>query len=86
MIPDPELLELLYEGTNLVQQTRIAVVIRPDFVDDETRTQFMAARDAFDAATFTDLESACAYLGVSASVVGAVIEELRRDLSPTSPG
>src|SRR5262245_34257175 len=71
IIPDPELLELLYEGTDLVQQMRIAIVVRPDFLDDETRTRFDIARDAFDAATFTGLDSACAYLGVTASTVRA---------------
>jgi hypothetical protein len=85
MIPDPELLELLYEGTNLVQQMRIAIVVRPDFLDDETRTRFQTARDAFDAATFTGLDSACSYLGVKPSTVLATIAELRSELNHAAP-
>jgi hypothetical protein len=85
IILDPQLLELLYEGTQLVQRIRVAVVARPDFLD-ETRAHFHTAVEAFDAATFTDVETACAYLAVSPAAVSDVIDELRREFSrPTAP-
>jgi len=49
--PDPELMELLYEGTNLVQQMRIAVVVHPEFFD-ETRFRYDTASETFNAASF----------------------------------
>jgi hypothetical protein len=85
IILDPQLLELLYEGTQLVHRIRVAVVVRPDFLD-ETRAHFHTAVEAFDAATFTDVYTACAYLGVSPVAVRDVIDELRREFSrPTAP-
>ena len=80
VVPDAELLELLYEGTNLVERMRIAMVVRPDFFD-EARPRYHRAAAAFDVQTFTDLDTACAHLGVSVSIVKATIEELRREFS-----
>jgi hypothetical protein len=80
IIPDPGLLELVYEGTNLVRQIRIAVVARPEFFD-ETSTQFRIATDAFNAETFTDVESACEYLALSTTAVESIIDQLRQQLS-----
>jgi hypothetical protein len=82
IVPDPGLMELLYEGTNFVSEIRIAVVVRPDFFD-AVRDRFHTAVEAFDAATFFDVETACAYLGVDASVVRSTIEDLRHELGPT---
>jgi hypothetical protein len=85
IIPDPQLLELLYEGTPFVQRIRVAVVVRQDFLD-ETRARFHTAVDAFEAATFTELDTACAYLGVSAPAVRVTLDELRREFSrPPAP-
>ena len=83
VIPDPELLELLYEGRNFVDKMRIAMLVRPDFLD-QVRLRYHTATAAFDAATFTDLHTACAYLGVSVSTVTATIEELRREFSQSA--
>jgi hypothetical protein len=82
IIPDPELLELLYEGTNLVKEMRIAIVLPPDSIDAATRYESTAG--AFDAARFTDLASACAYLGLNARAVQAFVDRLRQTL-PSSP-
>jgi hypothetical protein len=80
IVPDPELVELLYEGTNLMGKTRIALLVRPDFFD-APRPVYDVANDEFDATTFTDLESACEYLGLSTSAVRSVIAELREQLA-----
>jgi hypothetical protein len=84
VVPDSELLELLYEGTNLAEKIRIAMVVGPDFFD-EARPRYPSAAAAFDAATFTDLDAACAYLGVSVSTVRATIEDLRRAFDRAAP-
>jgi hypothetical protein len=85
IIPDPQLLELLYEGTQLVERIRVAVVVSPDFLD-EARGHFRTAVDAFDAAPFTDVDAACAYLDVSPTTVRATIDELRREFTrPAAP-
>jgi hypothetical protein len=84
IIPDPELLELLYEGTNLVEKMRIAMVVRPDFFD-EARPRYHTAAAAFDAATFTDLGKACAYLGLTVSAVKPTIETLRGEFRKAVP-
>jgi hypothetical protein len=72
-LPDPELVELLFEGT----EVRRAAVVRPELADDELR----AYTAALDFTTFTDRNAACAYLGVDSVAVDAVIEELRQELS-----
>lgn len=84
ILPDPELLELLYEGTKFAQEIRIAFVVGPDFFDD-TRDRYHTAVEAFDAATFFDLDTACAHLDIDASTARATIEELRDELSRTAP-
>ena len=80
IIPDPELLELLYEGTNLVQEMRIAIVLRPEFIEAAT-ARYRTTTAAFDAAPFTDLDSACAYLGLNAAAVQSASTQLRQQLS-----
>jgi hypothetical protein len=71
-LPDPELVELLFEGTNV----RRAAVVRPDFVDDALREYTAAVQFT----TFTDHAAACAYLGLDAAAVDTVIEGLKHDL------
>jgi hypothetical protein len=83
VVPDPELVELLYEGTNLVHEMRIAIVVRPDFLD-AAPPRFDTASKAFDAAPFTDLDSACGYLGLSVPAIQSVLDQLREQL-PESP-
>jgi len=84
VIPDPELLELLYEGTKFVKEMRVALVVRPDFFD-EARPRYHRANAAFHAETFTDLDTACEYLGVSVSTVRTTIEELRSEFGQAAP-
>ena len=81
LVPDPELLELLYEGSHLVGEMRIAIVLRPDFLAGAQR--FDTASKAFDAAPFTDIDGACAYLGLSTPAIQSVIDSLRQQLPPS---
>ena len=76
-IPDPELVELLFEGSNLAKELRIAVVVRPDSLGD-TNARYDTSMGTMNAATFTDPDAACAYLNLDSREVAAVIEQLRR--------
>jgi hypothetical protein len=75
-VPDPELLELLIEGSNLGKDFRIAVLVRPDFLGD-TDARYDMSMGAMNAAPFTDLDAACEYLDLDAHAVAAAIEQLR---------
>jgi hypothetical protein len=79
-IPDPELLALLYEGTNLSEELRVAVVVRSDFLPSPV-LRFASATREMIATTFTDLAKACAHLGTSEAEVRATIEDLREELA-----
>jgi len=76
-LPDPELVELLLEGSNLGKEFRVAVLVRPDFLGD-TDARYDSSMGAMNAVAFTDLDAACEYLDVDAREVAAVIEQLRR--------
>jgi hypothetical protein len=78
-VPDPELLALLYEGTTLAEDLKIAVVVRaePRF---EPALRYETATAKLAATTFDDLGTACRYLGVSAPAMQATIAELRQQL------
>ncbi len=75
-IPDPELVDLLFEGTTLAADIRIAVIVRPDFVST-VDTRYDTSMGTMNAATFTDLTAACDYLRLDSRDVAAVIEALR---------
>jgi hypothetical protein len=75
-IPDPELVELLFEGSTLAGGIRIAVVVRPDFLAG-TDERFDATMGEMNAATFVDLGAACRYLDVDATRISAIVDELK---------
>jgi hypothetical protein len=78
-IPDPELLDLLYEGTNLSEELKVAVVVRSEFLR-RPDLRFASAAHEISATTFTDLDLACAYLGIDAAGARATIKDLREEL------
>ena len=78
-IPDPELLDLLYEGTNLVEELRVAVVVRSEFLL-RPGLRFASASAEIRATSFTDVDLASAHLGIDASTARATIDELRHEL------
>jgi hypothetical protein len=79
-MPEPDLLELLYEGTNLLRQMRVAAIVRPDLVA-AAGVPYKTATHEFHVATFADLRPASEYLGLNFTAVQTVIEELRRQIS-----
>ena len=78
-VPDPELVDLLYEGTNAAEKLKVAVVVRSDprFAPE---LRYANAAEELAAITFVDLAVACAYLGVSQDAIQATISELRQEL------
>jgi hypothetical protein len=83
-IPDAQLVDLLYEGTNLAEELKVAVVVRADFPSTRDLRFASAARE-MRATTFADFTSACAYLGVDAASVQATVEDLRTELTRRHP-
>ena len=78
-IPNPELLDLLYEGTNLAEELKVAVVVRSEFLR-RPALRFKSATREIGAKTFADLDLACAYLGIGAAWARTTLEDLREEL------
>jgi hypothetical protein len=78
-LPEPDLLELLYAGTNLVGKMRIAAILQSDFVD-AAGVPYATATHEFHVATFADVNAASDYLGLDSFGVQRVIDELRQQL------
>jgi hypothetical protein len=76
-IPDPELVDLLFEGTTLREDIRIAVVVHSDFVRNNG-TRYDASMGTMQAASFGTLAAACAYLGLDCEDVATILDDLRR--------
>ena len=78
-VPDAELLDLLYEGTTLGADLKLAVVVHlgSELIPD---LRYVKATEVLAAVTFTDLESACEHLAIREDVVSATISELRHQL------
>src|SRR5689334_7738402 len=62
-MPEPDLLELMYEGTNVVDELRVAAVLRAGFFD-KPGGAYKTPSHEFYIAAFTDLDAASAYLGL----------------------
>jgi hypothetical protein len=76
-MPDAELVELLFEGSNLAGAIRIAVVVREHFISYKVDTRYEPAMNQMQAETFTDLAGACAYLDLDLNDVASIVEQLR---------
>jgi hypothetical protein len=78
-VPEPELLDLLYEGTNVAQDLKVAVVVRPEprFTAD---LRYASAAEELSAITFDDFALACAYLGVRPGAIQETLSALRQEL------
>ena len=83
-VPDPELVALLYEGTNLSEELKVAVVVRPD-VSEHPDTRLASAAREMRASIFTDLGAACEHLGVDTASISATIAQLRAELARRRP-
>ncbi|HWS48234.1 MAG TPA: hypothetical protein VN636_20385 [Acidimicrobiia bacterium] len=81
-IPDPELVELLYEETNLAAELKVAVLMPGD---DRLGPQldYGTAPQSLATVTFTDFAAACAFLDVPEEPIRTTISRLRRQLAAT---
>jgi hypothetical protein len=82
--PDPVVLDALYEGTELADDLKVAVVVSAGVWSDidlsyATVTERLAAR------SFPSLGLACAYLGVDEQQARVILDELRQALGRTGP-
>ena len=73
VMPDPELVDLLLEGSNLARDMRIAVLVPIELSATEDE-RYEPSMDQMQAATFTNLEAACEYLDLNPEQVASVIE------------
>ncbi len=79
VIPDADLVGLLYEGTRLTADLKVAVLVAAGALPTND-LRFKAATAALFATAFDDLDAACAYLGVPHRTIAATLAELRAAL------
>ena len=82
-IPDTQLVELLYEGTNLGEELKLAVVVRDEFAAGGD-VRFASGLKQLEGAVFANLNAACEYLGVDTQTVREITGELRTELDERS--
>jgi hypothetical protein len=79
-LPDPELVDVLIEGTQMREHVEKVIIVRPAFLRATCIEESGAALGGIPK-QFSDLDRACAHLGVSAGTVRATIDELREELT-----
>ncbi len=80
-VPDPQIVDLLMEGTHVRDRVEKVSIIRPEWgAEMEKHGREVGAASK----AFTDLDEACALLGVPCAVVRATIAEIRIDLASAS--
>ena len=78
-LPDPQLLDLLLEGTDLRERLEKVVVVPAAILRGQT-IEKAATSLRMDAKPFGDLDAACRHLGLATATVRAQIDELRDEL------
>ena len=84
-VPDPEVLDALYEGTHLADDLKVAVIVSAGVLSDIDDLSYATLTDELTAKTFPDLGLACAFLGVDEARARVILDELRRSLRRTGP-
>jgi hypothetical protein len=84
-LPDPELLELVFEGSHWRDEDLVKVVIVSPELLQRTTVQDAATAFGMTATVVADVASACAQLGINPARVESVLDELRSRLGQTSP-
>jgi hypothetical protein len=79
-LPDPELLDVLFEGSHWRDEDLEKVVVVAAELLQRTTVQDAAASLGMNAKPFGDLDAACAHLGVDAGIVRATIGDLRAEV------
>jgi hypothetical protein len=78
-VPDPEVLDALYEGTSLGNDLKVAVVVPAGFPPD-IDLRYTTVTEELVPQSFSELGLACAYLGVDEARVRVILDELRQEL------
>ena len=78
-LPDGDLVEVLTEGMNLREQFESVILVRPAFLERTWIDDAVEVRGAMPT-PFTDLDDACAHLGVNTSAVQRTIDQIRQKL------
>lgn len=78
-IPDPELVDILREGTVLELELKTALVVRAEFLG-ATPPQYENAARATGVTAFPDLESASKHLEIPTEMSLPIMERLRASL------
>ena len=82
-LPDPELVDILIEDTDL-RYVRNKVVLLTPRLFAHARIPDAAADLGMDATPFTDLDVACDYLDVDRTRVARIIDDLRAEIEAAS--
>src|SRR5215831_6159137 len=75
-LPDPELLELLFEGSHWRDEDLEKAVIVSGELSRKTTVSDAASSLGMTATLFTDVESACAHLRIDGARVASLLDEL----------
>ena len=78
-LPDGELVEVLTEGMDMREQLETVILVRPDFLEGTWLDDAVKVRGAIPK-PFSDLDSACAHLGVSTPAMQRAIDEVRQEM------
>ena len=82
-LPDRELVEILLEETDLLDVCNKAVLVRPEHLW-RAAVRRGAAEHGMDATPFTEVDAACAHVGVDPARVGLVLDDLRAAIDAAS--
>jgi hypothetical protein len=80
-IPDPELVELLFEATDLANRLKVAVLLPDGSSSPPPSVEYGTASESLPVMTFGDFASACAFLGVPDEAIRVTICGLRQQLA-----
>jgi hypothetical protein len=83
-IPDPELVNILVEGTNLLNEIKLVLVVQPDDLYPKRAARQDAVRTV-PMMSFTDLDRASAFLEVDEAEVRAMVDQVREELRAAPP-
>ncbi|MCU1464511.1 MAG: hypothetical protein JWM72_439 [Actinomycetia bacterium] len=78
-VPDPVVLDALYEGTGLADDLNVAVLV-PAGVPTDVSLKYTTLTEELAARPFTELGPACVYLEIDEAGARVILDELRRRL------
>lgn len=83
-LPDPELLELLFDGSHWRDEDLVKVVIVPAEMLRGTTVEDAAAGLGMNADVFGDVANACARLGIDPIPIARMVDALRAEIDDST--